>query len=54
MPDAVKELKDLEKFPITKKADLVNAQKENPPFGGFEIVSETGVRRIYISPGSRL
>jgi phenylacetate-CoA ligase len=51
MPDAVKELKDLEKLPITKKADLVNAQKENPPFGGFEIVSEAGVRRVYISPG---
>ena len=51
MPDAIKELKDLEKLPITKKADLVNAQKENPPFGGFEIVSEAGVRRIYVSPG---
>ena len=51
MPDAVKELKDLEKLPITKKADLVNAQRENPPFGGFEIVSEAGVRRVYISPG---
>jgi phenylacetate-CoA ligase len=51
MPDAVKGLNDLEKLPITKKADLVNAQKENPPFGGFEIVSEAGVRRVYISPG---
>jgi phenylacetate-CoA ligase len=51
MPDAVKELKDLQKLPITKKADLVNAQRENPPFGGFEIVSEAGVRRVYISPG---
>jgi len=51
MPDAVKELKDLEKLPITKKADLVNAQRKNPPFGGFEILSETGVRRIYMSPG---
>jgi phenylacetate-CoA ligase len=51
MPDAVKELKDLEKLPITKKADLVNAQRKNPPFGGFEIVSEVGVRRVYVSPG---
>jgi phenylacetate-CoA ligase len=51
MPDAIKELKDLEKLPITKKADLVNAQKENPPFGGFGILSEAGVRRIYVSPG---
>jgi phenylacetate-CoA ligase len=51
MPDDVKELKDLEKIPITKKADLVNAQKGNPPFGGFEIFSEAGIRRIYMSPG---
>jgi len=51
MPDATKELKDLEKLPITKKADLVNAQKENPPFGGFGILPEAGVRRIYVSPG---
>jgi len=51
MPDEIKSLKDLEKLPITKKADLVNAQKENPPFGGFEVPSEAGVRRVYISPG---
>ena len=51
MPDEIKELKDLEKLPITKKSDLVNAQKKNPPFGGFEIPSEAGIRRIYISPG---
>ena len=44
-------LKDLEKLPITKKADLVNSQKETPPFGGFEVVPKKGVRRIYISPG---
>ncbi len=50
-PEKVKDLKDLEKLPITKKADLVNAQKENPPFGGFGILSEAGVRRIYVSPG---
>ena len=50
-PEEVRDLKDLEKLPITKKADLVTAQKEALPFGGFEVVSETGVRRIYVSPG---
>lgn len=50
-PEHIQDLKDLEKLPITKKADLVNAQKEIPPFGGFEVVSETGLRRIYVSPG---
>ncbi len=50
-PEQIKDLKDLEKLPITKKADLVNAQKERLPFGGFEVLSEEGVRRIYVSPG---
>jgi len=51
-PERVKDLKDLEKLPITKKTDLVNAQKQTPPFGGFEIVPKKGIRRIYFSPGS--
>ncbi len=50
-PGDIKDLKDLERLPITKKADLVNAQKEVLPFGGFEVISEAGVRRIYVSPG---
>jgi phenylacetate-CoA ligase len=50
-PEEIKDLKGLEKLPITKKADLVNAQKERLPFGGFEVLSGDGVRRIYVSPG---
>jgi phenylacetate-CoA ligase len=50
-PEKIKTLKDLEKLPITKKADLVNSQKQTPPFGGFEVVPKKGMRRIYISPG---
>jgi len=51
MPKEVRDLKDLERLPITKKADLVTAQKETPPLGGFEVVPKEGLRRIYISPG---
>jgi phenylacetate-CoA ligase len=51
MPKEVRDLKDLEKLPITKKADLVTAQKETPPLGGFEVIPKEGLRRIYISPG---
>ncbi|OGP71674.1 MAG: hypothetical protein A2W09_08300, partial [Deltaproteobacteria bacterium RBG_16_50_11] len=50
-PQEIRNLKDLEKLPITKKAGLVTAQKENPPFGGFEVISKKGLRRIYMSPG---
>ena len=51
MPEEVKDLKDLEKLPITKKADLVSSQREAPPFGGLEISPRQGLRRIYVSPG---
>jgi phenylacetate-CoA ligase len=50
-PEKIKTLKDLEKLPITKKADLVNSQKQTPPFGGFGVVPKKGMRRIYMSPG---
>jgi len=50
-PERIKDLKDLEKLPVTKKTDLVTAQKQTLPFGGFEVVPKKGIRRIYISPG---
>lgn len=50
-PEKIRTLKDLEKLPITKKADLVNSQKQTPPFGGFAVVPKQGMRRIYMSPG---
>jgi phenylacetate-CoA ligase len=50
-PGGIKDLKDLEKLPIITKTDLITAQKQIPPFGGFEVVPKKGMRRIYISPG---
>jgi phenylacetate-CoA ligase len=50
-PADIRGVKDLEKIPITKKADLVELQKRNPPFGGFEGVPVETLRRIYVSPG---
>ena len=50
-PKDIQTTKDLEKIPITKKADLVELQKKNPPFGGFEGVPINELRRIFISPG---
>jgi phenylacetate-CoA ligase len=41
----------LEKIPITKKADLVELQKRDLPFGGFVGVPMEKLRRIYVSPG---
>ncbi len=50
-PKDIQAIKDLEKIPITKKADLVELQKKNPPFGGFEGIPISEMRRIYVSPG---
>lgn len=50
-PQAVKSIRDLEKLPITRKTDLIEKQKQNPPYGGFLAVSPEEVERVFISPG---
>ncbi len=50
-PQDIQSIDDLEMLPITRREDLVEAQKEFPPFGGFEAVPREEMRRVYISPG---
>jgi len=50
-PKDIQTIKDLEKIPITKKTELMELQREHPPFGGFEGVPINELRRIYVSPG---
>jgi phenylacetate-CoA ligase len=50
-PDDVRTIEDLQKIPITKKKDLSEAQKANPPFGGFLTVPPADLVRIHQSPG---
>ncbi|MDD4874071.1 MAG: hypothetical protein PHE15_03765 [Dehalococcoidales bacterium] len=50
-PSEVKAIKDLEKLPITRKADLIEMQKNNLPYGGFLCIPEDEVQRVFISPG---
>jgi phenylacetate-CoA ligase len=50
-PKDIRTIKDLEKIPITEKADIMKLQKENPPLGGLEGVPIRELRRIYVSPG---
>ena len=44
-------LEDLEKLPVLHMRDLVERQKYDSPFGGFDIIDPERVRRIYINPG---
>ena len=50
-PKDIQTMKDLGKIPVTKKADLMERQRRSPPFGGFEGVPISELRRIYVSPG---
>jgi phenylacetate-CoA ligase len=50
-PGDIATARDLEKLPITEKADLVGLQKKNPPFGGLNGVRPEAMGRIFISPG---
>jgi len=50
-PSRIKSLDDLEKIPVLQMEALVERQKVDPPFGGFETPALTRARRIYINPG---
>lgn len=50
-PDQIHTMKDLEKLPIIRKADLIELQKKNPPYGGFLAIPLEDIDRIFISPG---
>jgi phenylacetate-CoA ligase len=50
-PGDLKTVADLEKLPITEKAELVELQQKDPPFGGLVAVPVERLRRIFVSPG---
>lgn len=50
-PDLIRKVEDLERLPIIRKADLIEMQKQNLPYGGFLMIPEDNIERIFISPG---
>jgi len=50
-PGDIRTIKDLEKLPITRKTDLIELQKADPPYGGFLAIPPEDVERVFISPG---
>jgi len=50
-PAQIGTVKDLEKLPIIRKTNLIEWQKQNPPYGGFLAVPVPDVERVFISPG---
>jgi phenylacetate-CoA ligase len=50
-PFSIRTPKDLDLLPVTRKNDLIEMQKANPPFGGLLAVPPEEIERIFISPG---
>jgi len=50
-PSDIRTVRDLERLPITRKTDLIELQKANPPYGGFLAIPPEDVERVFISPG---
>jgi phenylacetate-CoA ligase len=47
----IRDLNDLERVPVIKKPELIAAQRQDLPFGGFCGLNREELHRIYISPG---
>jgi len=50
-PKAANSRAALAKLPVLHKFELAALQKENPPFGGFNVTPASCVRRLLMSPG---
>jgi len=50
-PADIRTVEDLERLPVTRKTDLIELQRRNPPYGGFLAIPPEDVERVFISPG---
>jgi phenylacetate-CoA ligase len=50
-PSQIQSMEDLQLLPVTRKNDLIEAQRLDPPFGGLLTIPAEKVERIFISPG---
>ncbi|MFQ5859825.1 MAG: phenylacetate--CoA ligase family protein [Anaerolineae bacterium] len=50
-PTDVQSVDDLARVPITRKDELIELQRAEPPFGGFLGVPVSQLKRVYQSPG---
>jgi phenylacetate-CoA ligase len=50
-PEDIADRRALVDLPVTRKSDLIELQRQNPPFGGFAAVPVGAVARIFASPG---
>ena len=51
-PKAIESREALATLPVLCKSDLATLQKENPPFGGFNLTPANKAKRLHMSPGA--
>jgi phenylacetate-CoA ligase len=50
-PDAISSRAVLAQLPVLRKSELAQRQREQPPFGGFNVTAPSRARRLLMSPG---
>jgi phenylacetate-CoA ligase len=50
-PEEITDRAALARLPVTRKSDLIEFQRREPPFGGFVAVPVSSLRRVFVSPG---
>ena len=50
-PEAVTDRRSLAQLPLTRKSELIELQRRDPPFGGFAALPLSALRRVFVSPG---
>jgi phenylacetate-CoA ligase len=50
-PEDVTDRRALVDLPLTRKSDLIEMQRRDPPFGGLAAVPVTALARVFASPG---
>lgn len=50
-PEDVVDRRTLAELPLTRKSELIEQQRQNPPFGGFVAAPTPALRRVFMSPG---
>ena len=50
-PKSVTSRAALAKLPLLRKSDLLTLQKQDPPFGGFNVTPPGKAKRLHMSPG---
>ena len=50
-PEVVTSREALALLPLTRKSELIELQRRDPPFGGFAAAPVAALRRVFVSPG---